>query len=174
VSQPSRPANSSEPPSDRPQLTPGYGIETSREGLLPWSYVSEHMAAARNYWVATTRPDGRPHSAPVWGLWLDETFYFSTDPDSTKARNLTANPATVVHLESGDDVVILEGIVGRVTKTTALTRFVDLYEAKYGIRPDPSDPGQGVYQFKAHTALAWREQDMPKSATRWNLRDKRR
>ncbi|MEI6136703.1 MAG: pyridoxamine 5'-phosphate oxidase family protein [Chloroflexota bacterium] len=30
------------------------------------------LRTAMNYWIATTRPDGRPHAAPVWGVWLDD------------------------------------------------------------------------------------------------------
>src|SRR4051812_9693775 len=97
------------PPPERPGLVAGNGIDQPAEGLLPWSFVDERRATAHNYWVVTSSAAGRPHAAPVWGLWLDGRFYFSTDPASRKGRNLAANPALVVHLESGDDAVILEG-----------------------------------------------------------------
>src|SRR3954447_26810544 len=118
-------------------MPPGYGVgaEPSPE-LLSWRWVADQLTSARNYWIATARPDGRPHVAPVWGLWLDEAFYFSTDPASRKARNLEANPALVVHLESGDDVVILEGTAERVTDPSLRGRFADAYDAKYQMRPD--------------------------------------
>ena len=54
----------------RPHI-PGYGIPTHTEGLLPWSFALERLEKARNYWVATTRPDGRPHTVPVWGVLVD-------------------------------------------------------------------------------------------------------
>jgi hypothetical protein len=60
-------------------------------------------------WLGTTRPDDRPHVMPVWGVWIDDIVYFGTAPDSVKALNLASNPAAVVHLESGNDVVIVEG-----------------------------------------------------------------
>ncbi len=75
----------------RPDM-PGYGIHLGGEGMLPWSHVSERMSAARNYWIGTTRPDGRPHATPVWGVWVDETFYFGTGERSRKGRNLAADP----------------------------------------------------------------------------------
>ena len=102
-------ALASAPQAARPDM-PDYGISADADGLLPWQHVSEQMAAARNYWIGTVRPDGRPHATPVWGVWVDETFYFGMGPRSVKARNLAANPALVVHLESGDDVVVLEGV----------------------------------------------------------------
>jgi len=106
--------------------------------------------------------------APVWGLWLDEAFYFSTDPASRKARNLQANPAQVVHLESGDDVVILEGTAEGVADPSLRARFAEAYHAKYQIRPDVGDAAL-VYGLRPRVAQAWREQDFPNSATRWLL-----
>ena len=47
---------------------PGYGIPSGSKGLLPWGFAEERMAAAQNYWVATVRPDGRPHLTPAWGV----------------------------------------------------------------------------------------------------------
>ena len=145
----------------------GYGLGPEGEGLLAWGDVEQRLSAARNYWVATTRPDGRPHVMPVWGLWIDGAFHFSTDPRSRKGMNLAANPNAVVHLESGDDVVVVEGTVAPVMDGDFLGRFVEAYDAKYGFRPDPADPGGAFYRLHARVALAWREQDFPTSASRW-------
>jgi general stress protein 26 len=106
---------------------------------------------------------------PVWGLWWDGTFYFSSDPSSRKARNLAANPEVVVHLESGDDAVILEGAAERVTDAAVLAEFADRYEAKYQFRPDTSDPEFAFYRVRPRVAFAWLEADFPNTATRWVL-----
>ena len=99
MSDPKRPT----PDSSRPNIP--YDLLDSAEGmgLFPWSRVSEKMLSAHIYWIGTTCPDGRPHVMPVWGVLLDETFYFSTEPDTANGRNLAANPALVVHLDSGED-----------------------------------------------------------------------
>jgi hypothetical protein len=73
----------------------------------------------------------------------------------------------VVHLESGDEVVILEGVLERVTDRPALDRFVEVYDAKYHIRVDVGNPAYGVYRLLPHVIFAWRERDFPGSATRW-------
>jgi hypothetical protein len=96
------------PRSERPGLDPAYGISAEEEGLLPWSWVRDQTERSRNYWVCTTRPDGRPHAMPVWGVWIDDTLWFSTGDGSVKARNLAADPRVAVHLESGDECVIGE------------------------------------------------------------------
>ncbi len=151
---------------DRPSMPAGYGITAERDGLIDWPDVVARLVPARNYWLCTTRPDGRPHAMPVWGLWLAEAVVFSTDPASRKGRNLAARPAAVVHLESGDDVVVLEGVVEPFDGDPVA--FADAYQAKYDVRPDPG-PAQGVYTLRPRVVLAWREADFPRSATRWVL-----
>ena len=78
-----------------------------------------------------------------------------------RARNLAANPAVVVHLESGDDVVILEGEAREVGKPErALAErlsaaFTAKYAAtKYEYRPPPEqwDRG-GLWAMRTHGRL---------------------
>ena len=66
----------SEPEASRPHM-PGYGILDAEAGagLLPWSWAAERISKSHNYWLATTRLDGRPHVMPVWGIWLDDIFF---------------------------------------------------------------------------------------------------
>ncbi|MBI3961965.1 MAG: pyridoxamine 5'-phosphate oxidase family protein [Deinococcus sp.] len=127
------------------------------------------MSQARNYWIGTAWPDGRPHAMSVWGLWLNEAFYFQTSRGSRKARNLADNPHLVVHLESGDDVVILEGVAEEITNPLLLSQFADAYQAKYQFRPDPSDASAVVYTLQPRVAFAWLETDFPGGATRWRF-----
>ena len=151
-----------EPIPSRPGLPRGYGIEkaTGAPGeRLPWSRVSEWLTAARNYWVCTTRPDGRPHAKPVWGVWLAGCFFFSTHPETITARNLQANPALVVHLESGDQVAIVEGTAMRVEDRPLLERFGETFEAKYDwpLSPedlDPGNPDAAYYTLRPRTVLS--------------------
>jgi pyridoxine/pyridoxamine 5'-phosphate oxidase len=151
-------------------MAPGYGINPlDTAGMMVWDEVRDRLAKGRNYWVATTYPDGRPHVMPVWGLWLDETFYFATDTASRKGRNLAANPNVVVHLESGDNVVILEGRVEEVMESALLVRFSDAYEVKYQFRPDVNNAASKVYRLRPKVAFAWQEKDFPTTATRWSF-----
>lgn len=112
---------------------PGYGIldATEGRGLLPWDWAVERLTKSRNYWVATTCPDGRPHCVPVWGIWLDGAFYFSSGAKSRKARNLSANPNCVVCPEDGIQAVSLEGIAEKIADAETIRRFVEAYNPKY-------------------------------------------
>ncbi|MBN1994084.1 MAG: pyridoxamine 5'-phosphate oxidase family protein [Anaerolineae bacterium] len=163
-----------EPKPSRPHI-PEYGIPESEEGMLPWSHVCERMENALNYWIATISPGGQPHATPVWGVWLDdapyEGFYFDGSPQTRRGRNLAANPAVAIHLESGDDVVILKGEAHQIDGRDRAfsTRLAAAYAAKYKLKdyaptPDTWDNG-GLYVVRPHVAFAWTH--FPKDATRW-------
>jgi len=151
------------------RTTEGYGLgDAPADGsALPWSEVVAWLAAARNYWVCTTRASGRPHAMPVWGLWMDDEVWFSTDPTSIKGRNLLARPDVVVHLERGDQVCVLEGRAERVSDSAARARFDDVYQAKYDVRPSAMGDAAGVFVLHHQAALAWKETDFPTTATRF-------
>ncbi len=102
-----------------------YGVPTDASGSerLPWSWAVEQLTAARNYWICTTRRDGRPHAMPVWEIWQGGAVWFSTDPSSAKGRNMARDPRVVVHLESGDDTVVLEGKVEHATDRECARAF---------------------------------------------------
>jgi hypothetical protein len=145
----------------------GYGIKGPREGrgLLPWSHVETSLQSARNYWLVTSTDDGIPHAAPLWGLWHDGRFFFSTDPKSRKGLNLASGRPVVVHLESGDEAVILEGRPARVQDGELLKQLDELYLKKYGFHLDVG----ASYHVVPSKALAWSEADFPTSATRWRF-----
>lgn len=149
----------------------GYGLgDAPADGTaLAWSTVEEWLVVARNYWVSSVRAGGRPHAMPVWGLWIDGTFWFSTDPLSVKARNIARSSDVVVHLESGDEVCILEGAARRIPGSELPGSFVSLYLEKYDIELDLSNPDFGFYVLDATVALTWTEVDFPTTATRWTF-----
>ena len=122
-----------QPRAGRPTMPEGYGVPDTDEGVLDWSWAVERLEPALNYWFATTRPDGRPHAMPAWAVWLDGTLYFEGSPLTRRARNIAENPAVVVHLESGDDVVILEGEAREVGKPerALAERLSAAFTAKY-------------------------------------------
>ncbi len=158
---------------DRPRSPgPDYGIPKTTEGLLPWQHVSDRMAAAHCYWVSTVSPDGRPHATPVDGVWLDDQLYFGGSPATRRHRNLAANPAVCIHLESGSDVVILHGDaqpLGAPDNALAV-RLAEATRRKYGYGPKPEDYAAnpaGTYVFRPRHVFAW--QAFPKDVTRWRL-----
>lgn len=60
-------------------------------------------------WLASIRPDGRPHLVPVWYVWASQKIYICIDASSVKANNLQTNPLISIALEDGSRPVICEG-----------------------------------------------------------------
>jgi general stress protein 26 len=152
----------------RPHFDPSYGVTGDPEGAS-WPATEVKLEASRNYWISTTRADGGPHSKPVWGVWLDGALWFGTGDSSVTGRNLARDPRVSVHLESGDDVVMLDGVV-EVVKGSAAPADVDaVYKQKYPM-PDEGDPeGAAWFRLSPRTALTWTEADFIKTAARWDF-----
>lgn len=150
----------------RPVMTTGYGLAESRAGLLSWRWVHSRFRVAHNYWIATTKSDGAPHCVPIWGVWLDDVFYFGTDRASRKSRNLHRQPHVVVHLESGEDVVVMEGRAAEVASASLFKRIDRAYLKKYKLSMTDAPGELVVFGVTPRVFLAWRERDFPRSATR--------
>ena len=152
-----------------PQVPELYGLKP-RQKFLPFTHAEKRLEKSRNYWICTTRPDGRPHSIPVWGFFLDHTLYFGTARSTRKSRNLARNPAISVHLESGDDVVILEGTAAEVDVTDMpLFKKLDAASRKKYKMPLMVIPESVLYSVRPRIVLAWTEKDFPNNATRWQF-----
>ncbi len=106
---------------------PDYGVDTPDWAPLPWSWASERLVANRNFWVVTVSGEGRPHALPVWGVWDEGVarFGFSCGPRSRKARNLAANPRTVIMTESTVECLSVEGRAQPVADEARLEQWID-------------------------------------------------
>ena len=151
---------------------PGYGIAGPEHGsgLLHWSWAAERLTAARNYWVVSNWPDGRPHTMPVWGMWDDSTLWFTSATGSRKVKNLRADPRCCVTTEDASDPVIIEGTARFVTDPAVLRRVVDLMNAKYhsGVDLDFLDPVKNAtIGVRPHRVFSMLHSDFTGSPTRW-------
>lgn len=148
-----------DPERSTPETEDSYGIPEGG-GSLDWSFVADRLRDHETFWLATTRPDGSPHTRPIWGVYVDETFHCGGGERTRWVRNLAANPHVAVHSESGTTVVILEGSVERVTDDETQDRVDDAYEEKYEVRH-----GSPLFAVRPQRAFAWT--DFPSDATRW-------
>ncbi len=110
----------------------------SSEGAtaVPWPVAETHLQNAGVFWLSTVGPEGRPHVAPLIGVWLDGNFYFSTGEGERKAKNLAQNARVAVttgcnSLTEELDIVI-EGKAAVVTDDEKRRRVGDAHAAKYG------------------------------------------
>jgi hypothetical protein len=147
-----------EPIASAPRMFGG----TLEPAHLPWRW-------------ATARPDGRPHTLPVWGVWLDNAFYFSTG--SLAARNLTTHFAITAHLESGEEAVIVEGAAELAQGAELLERVSALYDAKRRWERNPDEGADPFYVVRPETVFGWIEDStgldrgaaFHGTATRWRF-----
>ncbi|HEY5626029.1 MAG TPA: pyridoxamine 5'-phosphate oxidase family protein [Dehalococcoidia bacterium] len=155
-----------EPVVGRPHM-PGYGIASGQEGTLPWDWARERLENTRNYFVSSTRPDGRPHVMPVWAIWLGGLLWFSTARASTKARNLFANPQISVAIERGDEAVIVEGTAAVEEDHDVLEPVWAAYRAKY----EWDMTGESMFFVTPKVAFGFIEstEQFASTATRWRF-----
>ena len=157
---------------------------------LPWSRPRDLLAAPptadapggdhRSY-LGTSRPDGRPHAAGIGALWHDGDLFFTSGPETRKARNLAANPACTlaIGLEAID--LVLEGTAARVTDRETLEAVAAAYrragwpaqaegdalKAPYSA-PSAGPPPWHLDRFAFDTAFGVAAVE-PHGATRWRF-----
>jgi nitroimidazol reductase NimA-like FMN-containing flavoprotein (pyridoxamine 5'-phosphate oxidase superfamily) len=128
--------------------------------------VRGRLEEATHYWLATVRPDGRPHTVPLDGVWVDDCWYFGGSPEAVKHRNLSANPRAVVTLEDAVKPVIVEGHCEVVYPDDQLARRLSEQSgSKYDYGRSAALYKKGVWQLRPERVLAWAE--FPRDATRF-------
>jgi hypothetical protein len=170
------------PVAERPTMPDGYGPADSVEGLLPWSWAETRLVESRNYWIATTGPEGMPHIAPVWGAWFRDAVWFGTDPASAKGRNLARDDRVGVHLESGEEAVIVYGRAQPLRLEDLEADVLEGLDAAYAAKYTDVDTGEPfrlstgpadalVYRVAPRRVLGWLEEDFLRTRSRWRFLD---
>ena len=147
---------------------PGYGTATSP---LEWPPVRGILERAPAYWIATVRPDGRPHTVPRDGFWVDDALWYGGSPDTVHNRNILANPQAVAHVGEYAEIVIVEGAVAQGEAGEELrARLAAAHEKypQYGPPPDPeSFDTRGLLVLRPRRVLAWTH--YPENCTRFRF-----
>ena len=103
------------------------------------------LLEARNFaHLATTLPDGSPHSVPVWiGVEGDHVVFF-TQPGSRKARNLERDPRVAISAVDAENPYRSAQLRGRVVGTVEgeeALAIIDRIAVKYTGEPFPMRSG---------------------------------
>jgi hypothetical protein len=147
------------PTVDRPYI-PGYGVPRSETGTLPWSWATERLERATIYWLATVGSDGAPHLIPIWGAWVDDHWYVEGGPVRWQ-RNLRQNPQMAIHVEFGEEVVMVEGTATELVAPAAPLADTILagyakYKAAANYEADSANwKAGGLWALQPLRAFAW-------------------
>lgn len=146
-----------------------------------WQESSQRLATADTYWLATVRPDGRPHAVPLLAVWVAGTLHFVASQTSRKARNLAHDPHCVITARSGPLDLVAEGTATKVRDEARLRQAAAAYADKYGwtvsIRdhafyaegaPTAGPPPFELYQVTPTIAFGFGT-DETSNATRWRF-----
>jgi len=168
-------------PQRRPARFPseygGDGAAGSDEGeeqrLQDWSEVTSRIAAAPNYFLATTDDDGRPHLRPVDGVFVEDALCFGGSPETRWVRYLQQRPEVSMSLPDAEHAVLLEGSAELVTDPT-LPVSVALGPANRAKYPqyrsgDDAPPFRPFWCLRPRRVYAWSLSEFPARATRFDL-----
>jgi nitroimidazol reductase NimA-like FMN-containing flavoprotein (pyridoxamine 5'-phosphate oxidase superfamily) len=140
--------------------------------------VERKLTTSSNYWLVSTKPDGAPHARPVWGVYHDGTIWFSTGRSSVKGRNLAEDNRCVIHIESADDVVVIEGKAELVAEwtdvmrvepaRTVMRKYMDKYVmTERELAPEGELSDAALYRVWPSVVNAWLEGAYPTTQSRW-------
>ncbi len=131
-----------------------YGAASDRPEL-DWSWVRDQLETAGTYWVVAPT-SGHPHPRPVWGIWADERLHLSIGSPALLSGLADGAPVTV-HLDSGTDVVIVEGHRARSPGPAAGAgaELLAAYDRKYDWHYDVATYGP-LTSVEPAKILAWR------------------
>ena len=134
---------------------------------------SSDLARVSTWWLATASAAGDPHAMPVWGAWVDDRGYVLGDAGTRWSRQLAARAACVIHVQEGDDVVIVEGHARAVQepdprRLAAIAAGFARYATPGGSAPDPA-AWLGRAFWEIVPAVAFGFSDYLRDATRWHF-----
>ncbi len=95
--------------------------------IKPWAEIRDSLADAGTTWLATVRPDGRPHVVPIGALWLDGAYYVTTGQGTVKGNNLAHNPHCIISRASRGFDLVFEGEASEISDVEKLERIARAY-----------------------------------------------
>jgi hypothetical protein len=164
-------------------------------GVTPWEVALErleHPAPGQNHWLATVRPDGRPHLMPIIAFWIDGAFHFLAGEGTRKGQNLAADGRCVIgtgNLTMPSLDLVVEGHAKPITDVATVARLAKEFDGEgwpleargseiYGPHgPTAGPPPYAIYRleptkvFGLPGMFGMFESEEHHKATRWTFGD---
>ncbi|HAJ36843.1 MAG TPA: hypothetical protein DCL15_14265 [Chloroflexi bacterium] len=112
-----------------------------------------HFGAAGACWFSSTRPDGRPHLAPIWHVVYANCIYVVTRQTSVRAANIRANANVSLALADTSNALIVEGVARPAAEMRDALR--PLFQAKYDWDIATDAEYDDVIQVRPRKVMAW-------------------
>jgi uncharacterized protein len=100
--------------------------------------------------VATVSPDNIPHVTPVCYIFLENSFFFATDYNTRKYKNLKQNKTVALVVDIYDSpnnkAVAIRGTAKFIERGTGFTRLYDIFHRKFEwVRQEPWSEGEAPF-----------------------------
>lgn len=168
------------------QPTETTNLDRYGDSTIAWSRVHELLESGpkgplAGFFLATVRPDGRPHSAGIGAIWYDGDLYFTSGPRTRKSRNLANNAACSVAVKFPGMDLTFDGEASLVTEPLVLDAVAAIYRtlgwpaevagnaltAPYSA-PSAGPPPWDLYRFSFYSVAGLSTAE-PNGATRWRF-----
>jgi hypothetical protein len=150
-----------------------------------WEEIEAKLSEAQDasHWLATVRPDGRPHQRPIWAEWVAGSLYFTCGSNTVKRKHLARDGRCSISMHIQGVDLVIEGNARQVTDEAELLRVRDAYAAKGWTTPTVRDgafhdtfgaptagpPPYDVYRIEPTLAYGFPVQEWDFSPTRWRF-----
>ena len=130
-------------------------------GKLPYNWgdmnaeTADRLANEKIIWMATVRPDGRPHLVPIWFVTYEDAVFICMQEGSVKARNLAHNPRIALSLQDGMYPLIAEGTV-TVVQRPYPDALAALFQNKYEWDIVDNEEYRHLVQVRVGKWLNWK------------------
>lgn len=111
--------------------------------------------------IATISPENTPHVTPVSYFFEKGLFYFATDYETRKYKNIKKNPkiALVVDVYSSlnNKAVVIHGRIKFIERGTVFERLYDIFDRKFEwVRQDPWIEGEAPFvEVNPYKKISW-------------------
>jgi hypothetical protein len=105
-------------------------ISSEDASTLPWAEARERLDGNGTHWLATVRPDARPHLVPVGVVWMAGALYFTTGQGTRKEKNVAHNAHCAIAISAPGFDMVVEGTAARLQDEAQLQQLAEVYRSK--------------------------------------------
>jgi nitroimidazol reductase NimA-like FMN-containing flavoprotein (pyridoxamine 5'-phosphate oxidase superfamily) len=133
-----------------------------KQGLVQFAEAEKRFLKDHEVCRVATSYNDNPHITPVNFVFDDGYFYFATDYDTKKYRNLAKNKKAALVVDvykssTNNRAVIIQGVVELVERGQEFQKLYDIFYEKFDwVREDPWKEGEAPFvKVKPLRKVSW-------------------